>query len=73
MSYKQRTLWPVFEDDKPREEEMDFVRLLVAGLGVPAEYAEKATMKTFSDGAVSLKLNIDLTYDDVQQLRYQVK
>ena len=73
MKYKQRALWPEFEEDKPREEEMDFVKTLVKGLGVPVEYADKATMKAFSDGSVSLKLNIDLTDADVQSLCHQVK
>lgn len=73
MKYKRRNLWPEFEEDKPREEEVDFVRTLVQGLGVPVEYADKATIKSFSDGSVSLKLNIDLTESDVQQLCSQVK
>jgi hypothetical protein len=73
MKYSQRKLWPEFEDESPREEEADFVRQIVKGLGVPEQYTEKVTMRTFSDGAVSLKLNIDLTYDDVQSLCHHVK
>ena len=73
MGYTQRRLWPEFDDDKPQDEEIDFVRQIITGMGIPEYYAEKATMKTFSDGSVSLKLNIDLTYDDVQDLCRKVK
>jgi hypothetical protein len=69
MKYTQRSLWPQYDDDAPLGDEAEFVKKIVCGLGVPEQYADSATIKTFSDGAVSLRLNIDLSYDDVESLR----
>jgi hypothetical protein len=69
MVWKQKALWPQFDDEvHVVDENGEALRGIVTALGFPVQYEECAQYTSFSDGSVLVKLCFDLSAAEVSTL-----